>query len=296
MFVELSRGNVHAPAGNSPTVVPVLAFGWTYGLNGASWHPYYFDGQIWRKVDPITQTSNWNFLFMRVRSTQVYLEGREGASGSVTYSRAYTGAFDRITIRTQSNDGSTRSFDDIYLDGGWVVTPPPDTPPTITQQPSNQNVCAGSTAQFTVTADGPGTLTYQWQKNSANFTDGGHYSGVTTAMLTVSPADTTDVASYRCVVSNVGGSAISNQAALALKVITVADFDLDCDVDDADFLQFDACFTGPQVPGPPVSGCTAGQFDVADSDGDMDVDQTDFAVFQRCYSGEGNPADPGCAD
>ena len=75
-----------------------------------------------------------------------------------------------------------------------------------------------------------------------------------------------------------------------------ADFDRDCDVDDADFLQFDACFTGPQVPGPPASGCTSAQFEAANSDGDTDVDQTDFSIFQRCYSGEGNPADPNCAN
>ena len=56
-------------------------------------------------------------------------------------------------------------------------------------------------------ATGEGTLTYQWQKNGANLSNGGHYSGVTTATLTISTADTNDAANYRCVVTNAYGSA-----------------------------------------------------------------------------------------
>ncbi len=93
-------------------------------------------------------------------------------------------------------------------------------PPTITQHPAAQNVCAGATATFTVAASGDGTLSYQWQKNSVNITNGGHYSGTTTLTLTVSNADSGDVAGYRCVVSNAAGSTNSNQASLSLKAAT----------------------------------------------------------------------------
>ena len=96
----------------------------------------------------------------------------------------------------------------------------PDPPPTITQQPAAQNVCPGATATFTVAATGQGTLTYQWQKNQVNITNGGHYSGATTTTLTVSSADTSDAANYRCVVTNAGGSTNSNEAALTLKAAT----------------------------------------------------------------------------
>jgi len=91
---------------------------------------------------------------------------------------------------------------------------------TITAHPSAQNVCAGATATFSVSATGDGTLTYQWQKNSVNVNNGGHYSGCTTATLTVSSADGSDVANYRCVVTGGCGSANSNQAALSLKAAT----------------------------------------------------------------------------
>ncbi len=90
---------------------------------------------------------------------------------------------------------------------------------TITQQPTAQNVCTGSSAGFTVTASGV-ALTYQWQKNSVNLNNGGHYSGVTTAALTVSPADSSDAANYRCVVSGSCGTATSNQASLTIKAAT----------------------------------------------------------------------------
>ena len=59
---------------------------------------------------------------------------------------------------------------------------------------------------------GDGTLTYQWQKNSANLSNGGHYSGCTTATLTISNASTNDSGAYHCVVTGGCGSAISSDA------------------------------------------------------------------------------------
>ncbi len=97
----------------------------------------------------------------------------------------------------------------------WVLISAAQSP-TITQQPQSQIVCAGSTAAFSVAATGEGTLAYQWQKNQANLSNGGHYSGVTTATLTVSGADSSDAANYRCVVSNAYGSTISNEASLTI--------------------------------------------------------------------------------
>lgn len=104
------------------------------------------------------------------------------------------------------------------IEMGFVVDRSASAPqtPTITQHPGNQIACAGGSATFSVTAIGPGTLTYQWQKNLANLSNGGHYSGVTTRFLTVSSADAGDVANYRCVVSNAYGSANSNQASLSV--------------------------------------------------------------------------------
>lgn len=97
---------------------------------------------------------------------------------------------------------------------------PPLTSPTITQHPAAASACPAGTAQFTVTATSGGTLTYQWQKNQANLSAGAHYSGVTTTTLIVSSADASDVAGYRCVVTNEMGSATSTEGALTLKTPT----------------------------------------------------------------------------
>ncbi|MGB9626442.1 MAG: immunoglobulin domain-containing protein, partial [Phycisphaerae bacterium] len=82
--------------------------------------------------------------------------------------------------------------------------------------PQSGTICAGAAAVFTVAATGSGTLTYQWQKNRVDLSNGGSYSGVTTPTLTVSGASTADAGSYRCVVGNAYGSATSNEAALTV--------------------------------------------------------------------------------
>jgi hypothetical protein len=96
-----------------------------------------------------------------------------------------------------------------------LVAPSP-LPPAIQQHPAPQVACTEGSAEFTVAATGPGTLTYRWQKNNADLNNGGHYSGVTTPTLQVSAADSNDAASYRCVVSNLNGSTHSNSALLTV--------------------------------------------------------------------------------
>ena len=102
---------------------------------------------------------------------------------------------------------------------GWVaetLLDPGNVPPSITQHPQPRTVCPDGTALFSVTATGSGTLSYRWQKNRTDLSDGGHYSGVATASLTVSNCDASDAADYRCVVTSSYGSATSNEAALTV--------------------------------------------------------------------------------
>ena len=87
----------------------------------------------------------------------------------------------------------------------------------ITTGPSNQTVCTGSSANFSVTATGAG-LTYQWRKGTVNLTNGGNISGATSAMLTINPATSSDVAAnYNVVISGICSSSVtSTNVSLAL--------------------------------------------------------------------------------
>lgn len=97
---------------------------------------------------------------------------------------------------------------------------------TIGTQPSASSVTAPAGATFTVAAttnDG-GTLSYQWQISAdggttyANITNGGVYSGATTATLTISNSTGLNSRRYRAVVSSTGGAPSVNSNAALLTV------------------------------------------------------------------------------
>jgi Immunoglobulin I-set domain len=152
---------------------------------------------------------------------------------------------------------------------------------TITQHPQPRGVGRGGTATFTVAATGDGVPTYRWQKDAVDLANDAHYSGVTTATLTISNADSSHAGYYRCIVSATCGSATSTSAKLTVYV--EADFDQDADVDLADFAIFQSCFNGPNRPYAYVN-CAP-----ADLDDDFDIDLSDFAGFQACFNGPNRP-------
>lgn len=89
--------------------------------------------------------------------------------------------------------------------------------PSITTQPTPQSVCTGGSATFTLVAGGTAPLAYQWRKGTTSISNGGHYSGATTASLVIAGADSGDAATnYNCVVTNSYGSATTNDVALTI--------------------------------------------------------------------------------
>lgn len=196
-----------------------------------------------------------------------------------------------LTIASAGSDDAA-GYDCVVTAGCGSATSNPatlalNTGTSIAQQPAPQQVASGETAQFTVSAGGDGTITYQWQKNDVDLTDGGHYSGALTATLTVTGANGNDAANYRCVVTAGCGTVTSNEAALTLTTGVASDFDQDGDVDLLDFGLFQSCFNGPNRPA--ASGCAVN----ADLDHDNDVDLNDFSVFQGCFNGPNRP--PACS-
>jgi sugar lactone lactonase YvrE len=85
-----------------------------------------------------------------------------------------------------------------------------NTAPTITAQPANQTVIAGSTTTLSVTATGNPAVTYQWRKDGVNL------SGATSNALSLSNVTSANAGSYTCVITNTVGSITSNSATLTV--------------------------------------------------------------------------------
>jgi hypothetical protein len=116
-------------------------------------------------------------------------------------------------------------------------------------QPVSQTVAAGSTVVFGVTATGTGPFSYQWRRYGVPLGNGGKFSGVTTATLTVTNVTAAEVGAYDVRVTGGCNGAVGATSRLALLAFsTPADFDHDGDVDLSDFGVFQGCFNGPNRP------------------------------------------------
>lgn len=81
-------------------------------------------------------------------------------------------------------------------------------PPSITQQPTNQEITEGETLTLNVVATG--ATGYQWKKGEEVIPD------ATAATYTKEGATTADAGSYTCVVTGAGGSVTSNAATVTV--------------------------------------------------------------------------------
>ena len=127
-----------------------------------------------------------------------------------------------LTFTAQVSDAAT-NYNVIVANSDGSVTSRLATltvlvPPTITGQPTNVFLPAGSTAQFHVTATGSTPLSYQWQKEGVNLANLGRVSGATSPDLTITAIQGSDVGNYRVVVTNAVRGATSVVARLDLPV------------------------------------------------------------------------------
>ena len=91
--------------------------------------------------------------------------------------------------------------------------------PRVTSEPVGlTNSEPGSDACFHVKATGTEPLSYQWQKDGVNLTDGGRIKGATTAKLSITAVQKSDEGGYTCVVSNTAGTVTSKPATLTLSL------------------------------------------------------------------------------
>ncbi len=95
-------------------------------------------------------------------------------------------------------------------------------PPEITTQPTNQSASVGAFVTLNATATGTPPLSFQWQFNGTNLTNGffvagASSTGVTTnSTLTIYPAQTTNSGNYTVIVTNYAGSVTSSIAVLTV--------------------------------------------------------------------------------
>ena len=115
--------------------------------------------------------------------------------------------------------GDAASYDLAVSNGAGPTYSTPATlsvAPTITAQPTASTNLPGSTATFTVAANGQATLNYRWRYNGTNLSDGGGISGATTPELTVNTVLQSDEGDYSVAVSNSVGWAISSVVPLVV--------------------------------------------------------------------------------
>jgi photosystem II stability/assembly factor-like uncharacterized protein len=171
--------------------------GTTWTLSSAPWYQY------------------WGCLAASSDLRQLVAGGNFGPiDTSINFGATWSQAFGSgpWTAAAASADGSEllvgASGGGIYVFGNLS--------PIIIAQPANQTNDFGSVAGFSVQAVGAGTLSYQWQRDGTNLTDGGKISGSSTTDLSVSDLSDGDAVAYRVIVSNPYGSLTSAVATLRL--------------------------------------------------------------------------------
>ncbi len=101
-------------------------------------------------------------------------------------------------------------------------------PIVINTQPTSTPICNGATATFTTAASGNPSITYQWQRETTpgvwtNVTNGGGYSGATTATLSINTTGNFGAGNYR---ARVSGTAVldefTNSATLTINALPTA--------------------------------------------------------------------------
>jgi pectin methylesterase-like acyl-CoA thioesterase len=121
------------------------------------------------------------------------------------------GPTNRIAVTVNTNDFTLNAIfgHSYYGLGSWR----PTTLPTITTQPTNKTVSAGSPVAFSVAAVGMPDPAYQWRKNGTNIV------GATNATYSIASAKLADNATYSVIVSNSAGTITSSNAVLTIPAV-----------------------------------------------------------------------------
>ncbi len=154
-------------------------------------------------------------------------------------------------------------------------------PPEIAQDPAGLSLRVGQTAVFTVAAGGSEPLEYQWRKDGVPLVDGGRFSGVLSAELTIGPLELTDSGAYDVLVGNACGAAVS--AAAVLSVWAAGDMNCDGVVNFGDINPLVEALTDPGAYVQLFPGCNALNGDL---NGDNALGFADINLFVTLLTGQ----------
>ncbi len=196
--ITVTPSNAGGTGGSSSLAVAVTDVGAAGSISGLStvWH-----GQT-SVTYSIASASGATTYTWTVPSGAGITSGQGTTSITVNYGCAAVSG--NVTVTPANGNGCAGGSSSLFV----TVTTTPNV-----SAPNPQTVCAGATANFSVTATGIG-LTYQWQKNGVNISDGGSINGSGTSSLTLNNVATGDSgASFDCVVSDLCNSSATSSAA-----------------------------------------------------------------------------------
>jgi trimeric autotransporter adhesin len=154
--------------------------------------------------------------------------------------------------------------------------------PSISSNPSNQTVCDGVAASFSVTS--PDATSYQWRK------DGVDIMGATSASYSIAAAVVADAGAYDCVVTNSCGSTTSSAATLTVNVApSIGTQPSGGSVCEGAAFNFSVSATGANLTyqwrkdGVDISGATSAAYSVA-SAATSDAGSYDVVIGSDCGS------------
>ena len=142
-------------------------------------------------------------------TTWTAITGATSATYTFTVAKADTAAqFRAVATNAVSPDATSTAA---TLTVQWL---------TITTQPANANVNAGSTATFSVVADASPAATYQWQSSPDDGTTWTIVASATSASYTTAATSVSNSGTqYRCVLTNATGTLNSSAATLTVTAV-----------------------------------------------------------------------------
>jgi hypothetical protein len=272
-----------------------------------AWVKYEFRGQqptqlkFHLGVDPTGQTSNGNAATIDWGVDQV--AGKAKVHEIFTHVwRTFTAGGPTASIWLRSSQAISNPSFKFYVDQVEVRqlddAPPGPSIEVSPLQISRSTSCGVNPANdtFTVRNGGAaGTITYSLQEGCPwlSLTPTSGTSSGEPDIISLS-YDVSGLAPgvYVCPITVTAPEAVNSPLTALTVTLTIsavaADFDQDCDVDQADFGLMQSCMTGPGVV------LTDPNCNKADLDGDDDVDAADFSILQLCLNGPDRPPLAGC--